>query len=327
MSYLRPLLFGTTTSVSVIASIRLLCRLGNLSLGERAQTYNVLLTTLAVTDLALGLIFSVNLLLSAGLVAGSATFCVALGYVFHFARFLSIILEVQLACALAVVARWGAKMLLKTTGCMFFCCLVLTMLLCYTSAFYAQYTWNLKEKQCLLTAPDNVFLAVVSSSMVVCVVAFCVMARSTWKFSELRRQVVMTPALYLLAFLAAYLPIIVVDSSVGHYGVSYSVAVGLESLKGFWNALTYGVVAHQVSRVCSTEFDFTVVVRDPLVAAMEYGRVSSSLGSLRTAGSSVHPSSMSVTMTSLSNHFTSVSEVSQDSTWNSSAHGGVNNDL
>jgi len=314
MSYLRPLLFGTTSSVSVIASIRLVCRLASISLGERAQTYNVLLTTLAVTDLALGLIFLGNLLLSVGLVPGSPTFCAASGYIFHFARFLSIILEVQLACALAVVARWGTTVLLQTTGSMFFFCLVLTMLLCYTSAFYAHYTWKPDEKQCLLTKPDNVFLVVASLSMVVCVVAFCVMACSTWKLSELRRQVVMTPALYVLAFLAAYLPIIVVDSSVGHYGVSYSVAVGLESLKGFWNALTYGVVAHQVSRVCSADCDFTVVVRDPLVTAMDCGRASGSLCSSRTAGSSVHPSSISVTMTSLSNNFISVSEVSQDST-------------
>jgi len=249
MSMLLPLLDGIAVVVALSSSVLLLRLLMQLPRNEQSKTYNVLLSLLALSDLAGEVCLGVFLLMKLRAISGSSELCLVVGDFYHCARYLSMVVEVHLALSLASSAVCRASTVVSTVPFTTFLMFVLVMLLNFVSVSHYVWMWDGPSAECIPAHRDYLFIGTALFAVVACTILYGVMACFTWKYPRARRLAVLTPTLYLLVFLISYVPIVIADSMADPtlYPVFSMFAITMETLKGCWNAVAYWVIGRCIS--------------------------------------------------------------------------------
>uniref|UniRef100_A0A7S1AB34 G-protein coupled receptors family 1 profile domain-containing protein n=1 Tax=Noctiluca scintillans TaxID=2966 RepID=A0A7S1AB34_NOCSC len=249
MSMLFPLLNGIAVVVAFSSSVLLLRLLMQLPREERSKTYNVLLSLLALSDLAGEVCQGVFLLVKLRAISGSSELCLLTGDFFHCARYLSMGVEVHLAVSLASSAACRASKVASTVQLTTFLLFVVVMLLGFISTSRFRLKWDAPSTECIPANRNYLFFGAALFTVVACPILYGVMACFTWKYPRARRLAVLTPILYLLVFLITYMPVVVLDfvKDPAHYDVFEIFALTMETLKGCLNAVAYWVIGRCIS--------------------------------------------------------------------------------
>jgi len=265
MSMLLLLLNGIALVVAFNSSVLLVRLLMQLPRNERSKTYNVLLSLLALSDLAGEVCLGVFLLMKLRAISGSSELCLVIGDFFHFARYLSMVVEVNLALSLASSAVCRASTVVSTVPLTTFLMFVIVMLLGFVSASRFRFKWDAHNADCI-SANNYLFIGTALFTVVACTMLYGVMACFMWTYPRARRLAVLTPTLYLLVFLISYVPIVIADSVADptRFPVFLNVAFIMETLKGCWNAVAYWVIGRCISSASWGEWGSPALI-EPIV--------------------------------------------------------------